>query len=107
MQLYPEINKRGAINCVKDTIRTNGILGIYRGYSALLLFSVPKNSVRFGTFNYVKANYLTENSRRNNFLCGIAAGAAESTFVVTPQETLKTKLIHDKLSPNPQYKNLF
>lgn len=101
MQLYPEINKRGAINCVKDTIRTNGILGIYRGYSALLLFSVPKNSVRFGTFNYVKSNYLTENSRRNNFLCGIAAGAAESTLVVTPQETIKTKLIHDKLSPNP------
>jgi len=40
-------------------------------------------------------------------MCGICAGAAESTFVVTPQETLKTKLIHDKLSPNPQYKNLF
>jgi solute carrier family 25 citrate transporter 1 len=43
----------------------------------------------------------------NSFLCGIAAGAAESTLVVTPQETLKTKLIHDKLSPSPQYKNLF
>ena len=43
----------------------------------------------------------------NSFLCGIAAGAAESTLVVTPQETLKTKLIHDKLSPNPQYRNLF
>lgn len=26
---------------------------------------------------------------------------------MTPQETLKTKLIHDKLSPNPQYKNIF
>jgi solute carrier family 25 citrate transporter 1 len=35
------------------------------------------------------------------------AGAAESTFVVTPQETLKTKLVHDKLQPNPQYKNIF
>jgi len=82
-------------------------LGLYRGYSALLLFSVPKNSVRFGTFNFMKANYLKEPSKMNNFLCGICAGAAESTFVVTPQETLKTKLIHDKLSADPQYKNLF
>jgi solute carrier family 25 citrate transporter 1 len=107
MQLYPEINKKGAINCVKDTIKTKGVLGMYRGYSALLVFSVPKNSVRFGTFNYVKSNYLKENTKTNNFLCGIAAGAAESTLVVTPQETIKTKLIHDKLSPNPQYRNLF
>jgi len=48
------------------------------------MFSVPKNSVRFGTYNYVKANILTEPTKLNNFLCGIAAGAAESTFVVTP-----------------------
>jgi solute carrier family 25 (mitochondrial citrate transporter), member 1 len=78
------MNKKGAITVVKDTVKTNGILGMYRGYSALLLFSVPKNSVRFGTFNYVKSNYLKENTKTNNFLCGIAAGAAESTFVVTP-----------------------
>ena len=101
MQLYPEINKKGAVECVKSTYRTNGIFGFYRGYSALLMFSVPKNSVRFGTYNYVKANWLKEPTKTNNFLCGIAAGAAESTFVVTPQETLKTKLIHDKLSAHP------
>ena len=71
------------------------------------MFSVPKNYVRFGTYAYVQSNVFTEKSKTNNFLCGLCAGAAESTFVVTPQETLKTKLIHDKLSANPQYKNLF
>lgn len=107
MQLYPEMNKKGAIATVKQTVGEHGILGMYRGYSALLFFSVPKNYVRFGTFTYFKDNVFTETSRLNSFLCGLAAGAAESTFVVTPQETLKTKLIHDKLSPNPQYKNLW
>ena len=53
MQLYPEINKAGAINCVKQTFREKGILGFYRGYGALLLFSVPKNYTRFGTYAYV------------------------------------------------------
>ena len=43
----------------------------------------------------------------NNFLCGLSAGAAEALLVVTPQGTLKTKLIHDKLSTEPKYKNVF
>ena len=71
------------------------------------MFSVPKNYVRFGTYAYVKSNWFTTQSKLNNFMCGICAGAAESTLVVTPQETLKTKIIHDKLSPNPQYRNVF
>lgn len=105
--MYPELNKQGTVATVKQTFREKGFFGFYRGYSALLMFSVPKNYTRFGTYAYVKSNVFTEPTKFNNFLCGICAGAAESTFVVTPQETLKTKLIHDKLSANPQYKNLF
>lgn len=107
MQLFPEKNKMGAVNVIKDTYRTNGAMGLYKGYSALLMFSVPKNYVRFGTYTYVQENILTEKTRRNNFLCGICAGAMEAVMVVTPQETLKTRLIHDKLSAKPQYRNLF
>lgn len=74
----------GAINVFKETYRNNGFFGLYKGYGALLLFSVPKNYVRFGTFTYVQENILTENNRTNNFLCGICAGAAEAVLVVTP-----------------------
>ena len=84
MQLYPEKNKQGTINTVKQTFRERGILGFYRGYSALLLFSVPKNYVRFGTYSYVQANVFTRKTKTDNFLSGLCAGAAESTFVVTP-----------------------
>lgn len=84
MQLYPEMNKQGTINTVKQTFRDKGILGFYRGYSALLMFSVPKNYVRFGTYSYCKSNVFTDPTKLNNFMCGIAAGAAESTLVVTP-----------------------
>ena len=40
-------------------------------------------------------------------MCGLGAGASEAVFVVTPAETLKVKLIHDKLSDQPQFKNVF
>ena len=43
MQLYTEKNRMGAVGVIKDTVKTNGFLGLYRGYSALLMFSVPKN----------------------------------------------------------------
>lgn len=84
MQLYPEMNKQGTIKTVKNTFAEKGFLGFYRGYSALLLFSVPKNYTRFGTYSYAKAHLFTEPTKLNNFMCGICAGAAESTFVVTP-----------------------
>lgn len=107
MQLYKEKNSMGAVNVIKDTVKTNGFFGLYKGYSALLMFSVPKNYTRFGTYTYMQQNVLTEPTRMNNFMCGLAAGAAEAVCVVTPQETLKTKLIHDKLSAEPKYRNLF
>jgi len=52
MQLYPEKNKMGAINLVKSTVRENGFFGLYRGYSALLMFSVPKNYTRFYGYQF-------------------------------------------------------
>lgn len=108
MQLYPEVNKRGAINCVKDTMAKGGYFRLYKGYSALLLFSVPKNYVRFGAFHYARTNLFPDTTRKiNTFYCGLIAGAMEAALVVTPQETLKTKLIHDKLSPQPKYRNVF
>lgn len=107
MQLYSEKNNMGAVGVMRDTVKRQGFLGLYKGYSALLLFSVPKNQVRFGTYTFAKENIFTGPSRRDNFLCGIMAGAAEALCVVTPQETLKTKLIHDKLSETPKYKNVF
>ena len=107
MQLYKEKNAMGAVNVMKESYRNGGFFGLYKGYSALLMFSVPKNYVRFGTYTYVQENILTEKRPLNNFMCGLAAGCAEAIFVVTPQETIKTKLIHDKLSPSPKYRNVF
>ena len=47
MQLYPDKNRMGLTGVAKHTIRENGFFGLYKGYSALLLFSVPKNYARF------------------------------------------------------------
>lgn len=38
------------VNVAKATAAEKGFFGLYRGYSALLLFSIPKNYVRFGAY---------------------------------------------------------
>ena len=35
---------------VKHIYGSQGFFGLYKGYSALLLFAIPKNTVRFGVF---------------------------------------------------------
>ena len=74
-----------------------GFFGFYKGYSALLMFSIPKNTVRFATYQTAQRDIFPGGSRIDNFLCGLMAGFSEALFVVTPQETLKTKLVHDKM----------
>ena len=54
MQLYPDKNRMGAVGVAKHTIREKGILGVYKGYSALLLFSVPKNYSRFYGYQFAQ-----------------------------------------------------
>jgi solute carrier family 25 citrate transporter 1 len=107
MQLDKSKQKLGALGVAKEAIAKHGPLGLYKGYSALLMFSIPKNYVRFGMFTYAEQNWLKTKSKTNTFLCGLIAGGAEALLVVTPQETLKTKLVHDKISEQPKYRGLF
>jgi len=52
----------GMKGLAKETFKTHGIFGFYRGYTALLLFSMPKNSVRFGAFEFAQNSLFTKKS---------------------------------------------
>lgn len=41
----------GIADCVKKTVKSNGVLGLYRGLSVLLYGSIPKSAVRYYTGN--------------------------------------------------------
>lgn len=68
----------------KETFRNQGFFGFYKGYTALLLFSMPKNSVRFGAYEFAKTNMFTGAGQMNTFMCGLTAGFCEALAVVTP-----------------------
>ena len=81
---------------LRYTVRTTGAFSLFTGLTPTLLLSAPKAGIRFGT------NQQLRNALRGpdgnvsvgaSFTAGMLAGVAEAVLVVTPQETIKTKLI--------------
>ncbi len=66
--------------------------------AATLIFSVPKAGIRFGGNQFYRD--LLKDPKTGNvgvgaaFTAGLLAGVTEAILVVTPQETIKTKLIN-------------
>jgi len=111
LQLDEKAGKyKGIADCAKQTVRQNGIRGLYRGLSVLVYGSIPKSAVRFGSFEQFKKSMVDEKgnlSPGSRLLCGLGAGVSEAIFAVTPMETVKVKFIADQRSANPQYKGFF
>jgi solute carrier family 25 citrate transporter 1 len=107
MQLYEERSKRGMYRCAVDTVNRYGLKGFYRGLDTLLYFSIPKVGVRFGVNEVCRKELFTDSSRSAIFISGFISGIFEALLVVTPMETLKVKLIHDRFQETPKFRNFF
>lgn len=88
----------GIVSGLTYTVRTTGFLSLYNGLVPTLMFTVPKAGIRFGSNNFFR-NQLADAttgkvSMGSSFLAGMCAGVCEATLAVTPQETIKTKLIN-------------
>ncbi|KAM3581311.1 hypothetical protein VKS41_006136 [Umbelopsis sp. WA50703] len=104
-----ELRFNGPIDCLVKTIRNHGVLAIYTGMSALVIGNAAKAGVRFLAYDKI-ADALRDKDGKltggRNLLAGLCAGMTEAVLVVTPSETIKTKLIHDRNSQHPQYRGL-
>ncbi|KAJ3297019.1 hypothetical protein HK104_000936 [Borealophlyctis nickersoniae] len=99
----------GPWDCAVKTVRERGFTGLYRGMSALVLGTASKAGIRFLSFEFFKKKLADEEGKlagQRMMLAGLGAGITEAVLVVTPTETIKTKLIHDQNQPNPKYRGL-
>jgi solute carrier family 25 citrate transporter 1 len=112
LQLFDK--KMSPLQCARETIRNDGVLGLYRGLSSLLFFSVPKVSSRFFAFETLSNLAKGPDGKMSTLQtlgCGIGAGTCEAIVAVTPMDTIKTRLIHDQLTAatpaDRKYKGFF
>lgn len=97
----------GPIDCLVRTVREKGIFGLYRGLTPLVIGNATKAGVRFLTFDQSRhffTNRLQMSPNAALLSAGLAAGCTEGILVVTPSETIKTKLIHDANQSTPRFK---
>jgi solute carrier family 25 citrate transporter 1 len=76
---------------------------MYTGSAAFCLSNAGKSGVRFFAFDTARQWMPTDQTGKTtawgNLCAGMIAGTAESVLVVTPGETLKTKIIDDQSGP--------
>lgn len=80
LQLF-DMGKAGPIQVAKETVAKDGVLGLYRGLSSLLFFSVPKVATRFFAFELMRNNLQGPDGKLTavrTLLAGLGAGAAEA-----------------------------
>lgn len=112
-QPTPDLSPIDLHSALRRHVDVAGFLGLYRGLSSLLYFSVPKVATRFLTYETLRGKLQRPDgslSTLNTLLCGLGAGTAEAIVAVTPMDTIKTRLIHDQLSRAPadrRYKGFF
>lgn len=99
-----------SIAILRHTYQHIGIRGIYAGCQTLAISNALKSGVRFFSFEKAKSVFTpylgrsvpvsgkVSQSPWLNLIAGLCAGATESVMVVTPGESLKTRVIHDSAS---------
>jgi solute carrier family 25 citrate transporter 1 len=98
---------RGIWHCITKTVNDRGVFGLYRGLGPLVVGSIPKQGVRWFAYDVFSKELKDSNGNltgARRAVAGFGAGAAEALFAVIPMETVKTKLIDDRKSANPQFK---
>ncbi|KAI0320603.1 mitochondrial tricarboxylate transporter [Amylostereum chailletii] len=101
--------REAPLTIIRETLRSQGVRGLYSGCTALVLGNATKAGVRFVSYDHFKhslADSQGKISAPRSLLAGLGAGMMEAIFAVTPSETIKTKLIDDAKRPNPQYRGL-
>ncbi|KAI1319437.1 hypothetical protein EDD11_004014 [Mortierella claussenii] len=100
---------KGPVDVLVRTVQTQGITAVYRGLSALIIGTAAKAGVRFFAFDQFREMLKDSQGKvtgARSVLAGLGAGMTEAVLVVTPTETIKTKLIHDSNLVNPKYRGL-
>ena len=93
-------------NVIKNDIKANGILVVYRGLTPQIIASVPRFTIRFSVYETLN-KYNTNDSEMFKFGTGLLAGGVESTFVCTPNEAIKMQMIKNKTKILPTMYNIY
>lgn len=92
--------------CVRETIRVNGIKGPFQGLGATILRNVPANSIYLGSFEYLKIKWAAAKGipqtelPASNVLGAAGFGGLLYWLSIYPVDVLKSSLQTDAIDPS-------
>uniref|UniRef100_A0AC35UGP0 Mitochondrial carrier protein n=1 Tax=Rhabditophanes sp. KR3021 TaxID=114890 RepID=A0AC35UGP0_9BILA len=84
-------SKFGMIECIRNILKKDGALGLYKGMSSPLVSLAFINAICFGTQSKVVSYFKDKDSLFVSFIAGSVAGGAQS-FLASPSELIKLRL---------------
>jgi solute carrier family 25 citrate transporter 1 len=93
-----------SMQCFTRTVSERGVLGLYRGGSAWVVFAGPRSAVRFSVFHQLSAlaHSRGHTGRGTDTVCGFFAGVAEAALCQTPNQAISIKMVHDQAPNGPK-----
>lgn len=97
LQVTPNMERESWSNIgriSKQLLKERGIITFYQGISVMYLSVIPKNAVRFTTYDLCRSSFsLTP------FWSGCISGMIESILVVTPTDVIKIRIQSQQSNP--------
>ncbi|RKO99874.1 hypothetical protein CXG81DRAFT_13898 [Caulochytrium protostelioides] len=110
----PPVNSAGFVRTGITIVQKEGFLSLYKGLGAVVAGIVPKQAIRFTSFEAYKRWLADPKTGKTStgmiFLAGLGAGTTEAVMVVTPMDVIKIRLQAQKHSMSdpmdiPKYRN--
>jgi solute carrier family 25 S-adenosylmethionine transporter 26 len=91
MQIGNFSNMRQAFNTI---IKTEGVLGLYRGYLITIVREIPFGIIQFPLYEILKQKMI-ENGKNDTFYFGLSGSIAGciSAFLTNPIDVIKTRIM--------------
>lgn len=91
IQVNENLKNQNTFGVLQHIVRTNGVLSLYRGFSALWFREVPGYAMYFTIYEKVKKQLGGQLQPWQSFLTGSACGMG-SWLVIMPSDPVKTKM---------------
>uniref|UniRef100_A0A6C0EBI5 Mitochondrial carrier protein n=1 Tax=viral metagenome TaxID=1070528 RepID=A0A6C0EBI5_9ZZZZ len=87
------LHKPKLYDIIKQTIKTNGFIGFYRGYLPRITGVIPMRMTYWGTMSYIDHHIVNINDKLiKSYFVGVIVGSAQ-TLIDNPIEVLKIRMM--------------
>lgn len=105
IKVRSQLTNIDTVKTLKNVMRNDGVLSLYRGWSAVFLREVPGYGLYFACYDYIKRKNMQQNLL-TSFLTGSSCGVSAWIFIY-PSDPVKTVMQNDNIGVRDSIKKIY